>query len=575
MACGQQQVESNCPSIGSENGLFSKAQDVEEEIREKICEEIHKETREDRDNVVPDAVLQVETESFFVNRERLAQMSPYFRALFFGGGRESSKKHIEIKGLSMDHFRSLMEYIQSFKLHLDRKNVLGILETANFLQLEKARLLCCKFLERELHLSNCLGMMAYAWQLGCLELYAAAREVVLTHLPAVASEEDFLHLSKETIADLLASDDLFIPKEDLAFEVTLRWATFDPSREDDFLELMGLVRPESLSLPYITDLLTSIKSSDPRAKLICKLNDHLPASWTAGRSVPRTHSREMLFLLGGSHEQDQQSLYQFNPRSGRWQSCPPLQRKCLTQYSVAAVGDNVVVTGGYFREVLWYSVDWVRIYQCGSERWVDGPALQKSRHSHCSIGLDFQLFVLGGSTDERPVADVEKLMLGADDWESVSPMVRAVERAAVVTMGSYIYVACGLDENGEVYSGIQRYKAEVDQWDVVTYSPFPRYDLLATELNGALYLLGGKALRLDIDTDEWTLLEEDSLDRKFFTGCATVNGQIYLISERRINKVLTNMILLDPYTDMCLEIDDAIPCPVPIRGCVTVRMTGR
>ncbi|XP_053369804.1 kelch-like protein 21 isoform X3 [Clarias gariepinus] len=470
---------------------------------------IHEEIQEDSEDLVPDAVLQVETATFFVNRKRLAQLSPYFRALFFGGGRESSKRHIEIKGVDLDHFRSLMDYTQNLRLHLDRRNVLGVLETANFLQVEKARLLCCKFLERELHLSNCLGMMAYAWQLGCLELYAAAREVVLTHLPALASEEDFMHLSKETIADLLASDDLFVPREDLAFEVTLRWATYDPSREDDFLELAGLVRPEDLSLPYITDLLTKMKSSDPRAKLIYKLNDHIPTSWAMGRSMPRTRSREMLFVLGGSHEQDQQSLYQFNPRSGRWQSLPPLQRKCLTQYSVAAVGNNIVVTGGYFRDVLWYSVDWVRIYECSNERWVDGPALQKSRHSHCSVALEFQVFVLGGSMDEGLVPDVES------------------------------------------------------------------YDLLTTELNGAIYLLGGKALRLDIDTDEWTILDEELLDRKFFTACSTVNGQIYLISERKFNKVHTNMVLFDPYTDTCIEMTDAIPCPVPIRGYVTVRLMDR
>ncbi|XP_062869195.1 kelch-like protein 23 [Trichomycterus rosablanca] len=563
MACGKRRVQTECPDPGSDPAIFTKAHSPEEEIQ-----------YEDGRDVVPDTVLQVETESFFVNRDRLAQLSPYFRALFFGGGRESSRRHIEIKGVGLDHFRTLMEYAKSLKLHLDRNNVLGILETANFLQLEKARMLCCKFLERELHLSNCLGMMSYAWQLGCLELYTAARGVVLTHFPALASEEDFLSLSKQTVADLLASDDLFVPREDLAFEVTLRWATFDPSREDDFVELAGLVRPEGLSLPYITDLLTRMTSSDPRAKLICRLNNHLPVSWTMGRSVPRICSREMLFMIGGSHETDQQALYQFNPRSGRWQALPPLQRKCLTQYSVAAVGDNVVVTGGYFRDILWYSVDWVRIYQCGNERWVDGPAMLKSRHSHCSVGLDSQLFVLGGSMDEGLVADAERLVMGADCWESVSLMVRAVERAAVVTMGSCIYVACGLDENGEVYSGIQRYKAEVDQWDVVSYSPFPRYDLLATELNGALYVLGGKALRLDVDTDEWTLLDEDFLDGKFFTGCATVNGQIYLISERKINKVTRNMVLFDPYTDTCVEMDNEIPCPVPVRGCVTVRKNG-
>ncbi|XP_036375069.1 kelch-like protein 24 [Megalops cyprinoides] len=524
--------------------------------------------------MVPDAVLQVETESFLVNRQRLANLSPYFRALFYGGGLESAKSHIEIKGVRLEQFRILMEYAQNSRLSLDRENVLGILETADFLQLEQARLLCCKFLERELHLSNCLGMMAYAWQLGCLELYTAAREVALTHLPALACEEDFLYLSKESVADLLSSDGLFLPREDFAFEVVLRWATYDPSREDDFVELAGLVRPECLTLSYISELLTSVKGSDSRAKLICKLDTHPPASWSEARSKPRTRATDTLYVLGGPHDLDKQTLYQFHPRCGVWQSCAPLKRKNLTQYAVAAVGENVVVTGGYFLdEFVWYSVDWVRVFQCEYNRWVDGPSMQKSRHSHCSVGLGDRLFVLGGSMDEGPVADVERLTMGAEGWESTSPLVRAVERAAVATLGACIYIACGLDENGEVYSGIQRYQVEADQWDVVSYSPLPRYDLLATELNGALYVFGGQALRLDVITDEWTVVEEDCLDRKFFTGCSTANGQVYLMGERKGNKSLPNMVLLDPYTDTCIEIENNIPCPVPIHGCVTIRIT--
>ncbi|KAL0161608.1 hypothetical protein M9458_045333, partial [Cirrhinus mrigala] len=316
MACAKQDIATYDQSLGTE--------DLVEEDQDAV-------------NVAPDVVLQVEGELFFVNRERLAQLSPYFRALFFGGGRESTKKHIEIKGVGLQQFHTLMEFTKNLKLNLDCKNVLDILEAADFLQLDRARLLCCKFLERQLHLSNCLGMMAYAWQLGCLDLYAAARDVVLTHLPALASEKDFMFLPKESIADLLASDNLSIPKEDSALDVALRWATFDPSREEDFIELVGLVRPECLSLPYITDLLSKINSSDPRAKLICRLNDNLPSSWTMGRSMPRARSRETLFVLGGPHEEETQLLYQFHSYSGRWQSHPPLQKKCLTQYSVAAV----------------------------------------------------------------------------------------------------------------------------------------------------------------------------------------------------------------------------------------------
>uniref|UniRef100_A0A3Q2P0G3 Kelch-like protein 23 n=1 Tax=Fundulus heteroclitus TaxID=8078 RepID=A0A3Q2P0G3_FUNHE len=524
-------------------------------------------------DMLPDVSLWVEGESFFVSRHHLALQSPYFRALFFGYGVESKKRQVEINGVNLQYFKVLMEYSKNRRLVLNRENVLGILETADFLQLERPRLMCCKFLERELHLSNCLEIMAYAWQLGCTQLHTAARQVALTHFSAVLSQEDFLRLSKETVADLLASDDLAIFKDDLALEATLRWVSSDPNREEHFLELVELVRPESLSLPFLAKLLTTVKSSDPRARLISKLNQHFPASWCVGRSMRRTRARETLYVLGGPHDKEEQALYQFHPQSGRWQSCSPLQRKNLTQYSVAAVGDNVVVTGGYFRDVLWFSVDWVRMYECANHRWLDGPAMQKSRHSHCSIGLDSALYVLGGSMDEGLLDDVEKLVLGSGEgWEGLSPMVQAVERAAIAALGMCIYVACGLDENGDVYAGIQRYVVKEDQWDVVSYSPFPRYDLVAAELNSALYLFGGQALRFDEETDEWTVLEEETLGRKFFCGCTNVSGQIYLVSERKSNKAFPNMVLLDPYIDTCIQIDDAVPCPMPLRGCVTMRM---
>lgn len=292
---------------------------------------------------VPDATVRVEGESFYVNRRCLANHSPYFRALFFGGGVESGKRRIEIKGVAVDFFKILMEHIVTSKLVLDRENVLGILETADYLQLERARLLCCKFLERELHLSNCLGMMGYAWQRGYTQLYGAAQQVVLSHFSAIINEEDFLHLPKETVAHILASDDLAISKDDTALEAVLRWVSFDSKREDSFLELMELVRPESLSLSFVTELLTKMKSSDPKAKLICMLNEHFPASWSMGRSLRRTRARETLFVLGGPHDQEQQALYQFHSLTGRWQSCAPLQRKNLTQYSVAAVGKVILI----------------------------------------------------------------------------------------------------------------------------------------------------------------------------------------------------------------------------------------
>ncbi|XP_061681458.1 kelch-like protein 23 [Syngnathoides biaculeatus] len=537
-----------------------------------VLSELTNQLKDNNSILQPDVMLQVDGESFHVNRHQLALQSPYFRALFFACGVESTKRKIELQGIRLQHFKVLMDHSRTSILPLDRENVVGILETADFLHLERAKILCCKFLERELHLCNCLGMMTFAWQRGCAQLYSAARQVALTHFSAVVSEEEFMSLSKETLAHLIASDNLVIHSEDLALEAALCWVSFDKKREEHFLDLIELVRPECLSLTFISKLLeTMTHNSDPRAKLIRILNEHFPTSWSMGRSLKRT--KETLFVMGGPHDQEQQASHQFHPLSWRWQNCPPLQRRNLTQYSVAAVGDSVVVTGGYFRDVLWYSVDWVRKYEFRSQTWVDCPALQKSRHSHCSVALESILYVLGGSMDEGLVADVERLRLGSDGgWESVSPMSRAVERAAVATLGQCIYVACGLDENGEAFGGIQRYDTIENHWDIVSYSPFPRYDLVATELNGAIYLFGGQALRLDVETDEWTVLHEESLEKKFFCGCTTVCGQIFLLCEKKGNKALPNMVLFDPYVDTCINVYDNIPCTVPLRGCVTIKV---
>lgn len=98
-----------------------------------------------------------------------------------------------------------------------------------------------------------------------------------------------------------------------------------------------------------------------------------------------------------------------------------------------------------------------------------------------------------------------------------------------------------------------------------------RYDLCITSLNGALYTIGGEAFRFDVETDEWTHVDEECLTQKFFMGCCTVNGQIYLLGQRKGNSALPIVVLFDPYVDMCQVIDNKLPCPLPIHGCVSVR----
>ncbi|XP_075467770.1 kelch-like protein 23 [Ascaphus truei] len=525
-------------------------------------------------------VLKVGQRLFHVDRSALAAHSRYFEVLFNGGFKESAQRRIILRGVAEGSFKTLLDFTKEGTMDLNKGNITDLLEVADFLDLQRAKSLCVGFLERELRVSNCLGMMTYSQQYDCPKLYKSALNVALTHFSDLVHHEEyeFDELTKETLMELLQMDDLFVPKEDLVFEAVMKWVMVDSSREKDFEELVALVRPTFLSLSFLDVLVKHIQhpgGQDTYSRMVQTLDTRPPQTWrTMDKLTPTSRTYETLYVLGGKHEQEQQELFVYLPKTFTWRACSPLQRKNLTQYAVATVGNLVIVTGGYFRgDFVWYSVDWVLIYDSLQDSWSDGPPMKMSRNCHCSVGVGLRLYALGGSTDEGVIADVENMDLASLQWESRSPLVRPVERAAAASMGTKLYVVCGRDENGDVYSGVQRLNTETDQWDVISYSPMARYDLCATVLNGAIYTIGGQVFRFDLDTEEWSALDEDCVNRKFFMGCGTANGRIYLLGQRRASVIqdVPNFVLFDPYTDTCQVEDASLPCPLPIRGCVAMR----
>ncbi|XP_071982687.1 kelch-like protein 23 [Engystomops pustulosus] len=527
-----------------------------------------------------EVILEVDSTLFYVEKSVLAAESCYFQIMFYGGFKERTLHQIHLNGVNKDCFHTLLEFVKLGTMELTQRNVTDLLETADYFDLRKAKQFCIAFLVNELKVSNCLGMMSYAQQYGYVDLYEVAINVGITHLCELMNvyEDEFTQLDKENLTAILQNEDLYVSNEDLVFEAVMKWVMIDTMREKHFEELVALVRPAFLSLTFLDLLVKRIqrsKAQNPYFRLLETLNSNMPVTWcTMGKVMSSSRTYETLYVLGGKHEKDEQELYVYLPKTNTWRACSPLQRKNLTQYAVATVGNLVIVTGGYFRgDFVWYSIDWVLIYDSLGNCWRDGPPMKISRNSHCAVGIGLHLYVIGGTTDEGVVADVERLDLAEMTWESQHPLIRPVERAAAVSTDYKLYVICGRDENGDVYSGIQMLNTHTDMWDVITYSPMPRYDLCATVLNGILYTIGGKALRFDFRTASWTVIEEECFNRKFFMGCCSANGRIYLLGQRRasITHDIPNVVLFDPYLDVCQVTDVRLPCPLPIRGCVSMR----
>lgn len=294
--------------------------------------------------MIADTVLEVGERLFQVSRRVLSVHSRYFEAMFFGGARESCEHHIVIRGIDAVPFQALLEFTHTAQVLIGQENVTSLLETADFFQFDRVKLLCEKFLERELHVSNCLGLMTYSQQFAFMELYASAMNVALTHWGDVMCQEEFKALPKEMLMQLIKSDDLFVSREDVVFDSIMRWIMEDPAtREEDFLDLVGEVRVTFLSLSFLDTLVKRSKypgEMDTFSRIIKKLDSCPPPSWQNTELCPYAgRSYDTLYVLGGKHDKEQQELFLFQPRTGTWQACSPLQRRNLTQYAVAAVGN--------------------------------------------------------------------------------------------------------------------------------------------------------------------------------------------------------------------------------------------
>lgn len=294
--------------------------------------------------MVADTVLEVGERLFQVSRRALSLHSRYFEAMFFGGARESTEQHIVIRGIDAAPFQALLEFTRTAQVLIGQENVISLLETADFFQFDRVKLLCEKFLERELHVSNCLGLMTYSQQFAFVELHASAMNVALTHWGDVMCQEEFKALPKEMLMHFLKSDELFVPREDVVFDSIMRWIMEDPAtREEDFLDLVGQVRVTFLSLSFLDVLVKRSKrhgQTDTFSRLIRKLDSCPPPSWQNMKLCPNAgRSYDTLYVLGGKHDNEQQELFLFQPKTGTWQACSPLQRRNLTQYAVAAVGN--------------------------------------------------------------------------------------------------------------------------------------------------------------------------------------------------------------------------------------------
>lgn len=189
------------------------------------------------ENKLIDCVLKVGDRSIPCHRLIMAACSPYFRELFFSAdGKEMNKKEVVLENLDPSVMEVIVNYMYSAEIDINDNNVQDILTIASRFQIPSVFTVCVNYLQKKLSKNNCLAIYRLALMLNCARLAVAARDYIADRFETVAKDEDFLELAPPELFALIGADALNVEKEEVVFEILMRWIRKDKEKRMKSLE---------------------------------------------------------------------------------------------------------------------------------------------------------------------------------------------------------------------------------------------------------------------------------------------------------------------------------------------------
>uniref|UniRef100_A0A3B4BFZ0 BTB domain-containing protein n=1 Tax=Periophthalmus magnuspinnatus TaxID=409849 RepID=A0A3B4BFZ0_9GOBI len=182
-------------------------------------------------NAFCDVTLCCGGQEFPCHRIVLASFSSYFQAMFSTDLIESKQERVAINGVEPQMIGMLVSYA-----YTNDSNILNqaLLAAANLLDVMAVREACCRFMERQMDEMNCVGIHCFAEAHSCKVLEKRSMDYILEHFSSVYQQEEFLSLCVDKLTEIIASDHLNVPKEEVVFEAAVLWLNKCPSRKQNF-----------------------------------------------------------------------------------------------------------------------------------------------------------------------------------------------------------------------------------------------------------------------------------------------------------------------------------------------------
>ncbi|OBG97514.1 protein kinase [Mycobacterium sp. E136] len=197
---------------------------------------------------------------------------------------------------------------------------------------------------------------------------------------------------------------------------------------------------------------------------------------------------DQIWIAGGIREGETlDTVESFDPRTGKWQTQPPLPVGLHHATGATYNGDFVVLGGA--TDNIGEPSD--KVFALRDGKWTELAALQHGRAGAAAAVVGDKLVVVGGQSDKQLVVPTE--VFDGESWTQAADMPTPREHLAALSDGTYVYAVGGrslsADENTAAF---ERFDPASGEWTKLPDMPTPRGSYGAAFIDGRIVAVGGE-----------------------------------------------------------------------------------
>ncbi|NXT01113.1 KLHL4 protein, partial [Jacana jacana] len=364
----------------------------------------------------------------------LSAVSDYFAAMFTNDVREAKQEEIKMEGVDPDALKALVRYAYTGILELKEDTIESLLAAACLLQLSQVIEVCCNFLMKQLHPSNCLGIRSFGDAQGCTELLKVAHTYTMEHFTEVIKNQEFLLLPANEIAKLLSSDDINVPDEEAIFQALMMWVRHDlQNRQQDLGMLLSYIRLPLLPPQLIRK--ASRKSKIVRTLQSCSMTETTNIQlWIKYQNTIFNFKYVSVIILSTNMFNTicTTTIEKYDLRTNSWIQIGTMNGRRL-QFGVAVIDNKLYIVGG--RDGLKTS-NIVECFNPVTKVWTIMPPMSTHRHGLGVAMLEGPMYAVGGHDGWSYLNTVERWDPQARQWNYVASMSTPRSTVGVAALNS-------------------------------------------------------------------------------------------------------------------------------------------